>query len=118
MASDSTNKSKHIRLLRNLFGATQRFSYKKQCKTCESLTKYGRRVKVFGNINLNASTDDFVIYGYVQFIGRSICLLSLGILLSILFKETMTEDQLLFNNVFFILIVVLTGVRKSNVSRD
>ena len=118
MTNDSTNKSKYIKLLRNLFGATQRFSYKKQCETCQGLTKYGRRVKVFGNINLNASTDDFVIYGYVQFIGRSICLLSLGILLSILFNETMTEDQLLFNNVFFILIVVLIGVRKTNVSRD
>ena len=118
MASDSTNKSKHLTLLSNLFKAKQRFSYKKQCETCQGLTQYGRRVIVFGNINLNASTDDFVIYGYVQFIGRSICLLLLGILLSILFKETITEDQLFFNNVFFILIVVLTGVRKSNASRD
>ena len=109
----NTRKSsdKRWRALSQLFGATKRFSYDEQCESCEQkeLTKYGRRVILFGRLVLNASTDDFVIFGYMQFIGRSLCLLLLGIIISLLRS---TEGVILIQTVIFYSILGVTVVSK------
>ena len=89
-SNNQKSSDKPWRALSHLFGATKRFSYPEQCKACEQkeLTQYGRSVILFGRLVLNAATDDFVVFGYVQFIGRSFCLLLLGIIISLLLNES------------------------------
>ena len=112
----NTRKSsdKRWRALSQFFGATKRFSYDKQCEACEQkeLTKYGRRVILFGRLVLNAATDDFVIFGYMQFIGRSLCLLLLGIIISLLVNIRRTEEVILIQTVIFYSILGVTVVSK------
>ena len=112
----NTRKSsdKRWRVLSQLFGATKRSSYDKQCEACEQkeLTKYGRRVILFGRLVLNAATDDFVIFGYMQFIGRSLCLLLLGIIISLLVNIRSTEAVILIQTVIFYSILGVTVVSK------
>jgi hypothetical protein len=55
-----------------------------QCEACKLGNQLGRRVVLFRKIRLNVATDDFVLFGYVQCIGRIVPLLLLGIVLSVL----------------------------------
>ena len=53
------------------------------CPACEN--RPGRCVKLFGSrIKLNAATDDFVVFGYFQCLGRFIPVLILTIVLLML----------------------------------
>ena len=115
-SNNRKSSDKRWRALSHLFGATKRFSYVKQCEACEQkeLTKYGRRVILFGKLVLNAATDDFVVFGYVQFIGRSLCLLLLGIIIALLLNMQLTEGEVLIHTVIFYVIVGVTGVSTPN----
>ena len=55
-----------------------------QCEACNLGKKLGRRVVLFRKIQLNVATDDFVLFGYIQCIGRIVPLLLLGIVFSVL----------------------------------
>ena len=114
MANDSTNTNKRWRLTRNVFEANRRFKYINQCDSCKNLTEHGRRVILFNKLNLNASTDDFVFYGYLQFIGRTIFLLLLGIVVSFLLQEKSTEHNDGFFNAVFVTILILSAVSTDN----
>ena len=112
--NNQKSSNKLWRALNHLFGATKRFSYDEQCEACKQkeLTKYGRSVILFGKLVLNAATDDFVIFGYMQFIGRSLCLLLLGIIISLLFNIKGTDGEILIHTVIFYSIVGVTMVSK------
>ena len=107
-SNNRKSSDKRWRKLSHLFGATKRFSYVKQCKACEQkeLTKYGRRVILFGKLVLNAATDDFVIFGYMQFIGRLLCLLLFGIIISLLLNIKGTEEV----SIHTVIIYTIVGV--------
>ena len=117
MENNQTNTNKKWSLLGNVFEANQRFKYGgyiNQCKACKNITQYGRRVILFDRLNLNASTDDFVFFGYVQFIGRSVCLLLLGMIISILLKENLKEEKDVVYRAIYGIILALTAVSKNN----
>ena len=90
------NANNYWRILSNLFRATHRISHRNQCDSCvqNKLTTSGRRVILFGKLNLNAATDDFVIFGYLQFIGRLLCLVLLGIVISLELEVKSTEMEI------------------------
>lgn len=113
-SNNRKSSDKRWRALSHLFGATKRFSYVEQCKACEQkeLTKYGRRVILFGKLVLNAATDDFVIFGYMQFIGRSLCLLLFGIIISLLLNIKGTEEEISIHTVIIYSMIGVTVVSK------
>ena len=55
-----------------------------QCEACKLGNQLERRVVLFRKIRLNVATDDFVLFGYIQCIGRIIPLWLFGIVLSVL----------------------------------
>ena len=72
--------------------SSTRLTCDSECEACRMNNRPGKCVVLFGKIRLNAATDDFVIFGYIQSFGRIVPLSLLGLVLMILRDIVSTEN--------------------------
>ena len=89
-----------------------------QCEACKFGNQLERRVVLFRKIRLNVATDDFVLFGYIQCIGRIVPLLLLGIVLSVLqcglvvengISKVLESNSIMYGIFFAVVVLILVS---------